>query len=593
MKPCLFFLFCLLGVTTRAQIIAPDTVCQYDTVTLTTNYDAVTYSWIDTALNITAGNTFTVGVARKIAGISSPSYLTIENENGTWYGFTTDWQTNRLYRIDYGSDPTATPAGFTITDLGRVNSGMHLEGIDMIKDVASGNWYGFAANETYISRLNFGTSLANTPTIDTWSNLGIGYGHQIGVQKYGTEWIGFVADHDSTIFRMDLGSSITNTPTFTALPKAGSIDKPCNFVLREEKGNYYMLVTSLYANTVSLLSFGSNLKNNTPTGVVLSAPAGTYFYPRSIMLTSDCDNVVATVFNQMNPAVKLDFGTSITNLPIVINTLSKLVVSDQNSITSFVYNKKQYLVAVDFTTDEYYLSESINYPESKSDNLYYDKNARLVFTTPGIHTVALLCNEQELMGAKAFCKDIYVKPTLLNTHIMDTGICPAKPIVLNASGYNGTQYKWNTGATTGSITANAAGKYWVKISGAPGCANGTDTINVSSYPAANANLGNDTLVCRDSFLFIAPTIGIGNTYLWSNGTVTPVILAAGGNTYSVQVTTNKGCTARDTINIGTYAVSIVALPQDTAICPYDSIAVRSNAQPTGSSYLWSTGNYQR
>jgi hypothetical protein len=65
-----------------------------------------------------------------------------------------------------------------------------------------------------------------------------------------------------------------------------------------------------------------------------------------------------------------------------------------------------------------------DYPVGMPDS-YYKPEHRFVFDTPGLHTITLLCDEGNNGSMSAsFCKDVYVKPSVLGTlaSARDTGI---------------------------------------------------------------------------------------------------------------------------------------------------------------------------
>jgi gliding motility-associated-like protein len=59
--------------------------------------------------------------------------------------------------------------------------------------------------------------------------------------------------------------------------------------------------------------------------------------------------------------------------------------------------------------------------------------------------------------------------------------CGTGPVTIDA-GVEAETYLWNTGETTRSITVNASGIYWVRISGVGKCIGGTDSVVVYYIP---------------------------------------------------------------------------------------------------------------
>ena len=168
---------------------------------------------------------------------------------------------------------------------------------------------------------------------------------------------------------------------------------------------------------------------------------------------------------------------------------------------------------------------------------------------------------------------------------IDTAVC-STPLTLDA-GSGATTYLWNTGATTQTISVNAAGTYWVQITGGTTCNVNLqiDTIHVTILAQVVVNLGNDTTLCAGQNL----TLDAGNAgaaYTWSTGATTQTISVAATGNYSVTVTAGT-CTDRDTINVTFTPGPVVNMGNDTTLCAGQPITL--DAGNAGASYQWSTG----
>jgi hypothetical protein len=114
-------------------------------------------------------------------------------------------------------------------------------------------------------------------------------------------------------------------------------------------------------------------------------------------------------------------------------------------------------------------------------------------------------------------------------------------VLLSAGG--GTSYFWNTGATTSSITATAHGNYTVTATGAGGCeASASLEITVGIAPGFTITLDEG---CYRTLLAAPPNA----TYLWNTGATTQMLLAASGNTYTVEAVDGLGCTGSGTVTV--------------------------------------------
>lgn len=167
----------------------------------------------------------------------------------------------------------------------------------------------------------------------------------------------------------------------------------------------------------------------------------------------------------------------------------------------------------------------------------------------------------------------------------DTTICPGIAYTLNA-GNLGTTYLWSTGATTQTITTNAAGTYYVTVSLPTGCT-GSDTINIIPGVTPVNNLPPTTNLCSGE----SATLNAGNTgstFLWTPGNATTqTINVTSGGTYNVKVKSVNGCIINSNTNVIMRPLPVVALGNDTSICPGATITL--DAGNPGNNYSWNTG----
>lgn len=166
----------------------------------------------------------------------------------------------------------------------------------------------------------------------------------------------------------------------------------------------------------------------------------------------------------------------------------------------------------------------------------------------------------------------------------DTTICPGISYTLNATTTNAT-YQWNTGATTPTITVNAAGIYSVVVT-VNGCSGADEKVITPGVAPVN-NLAATTNLCSGE----TATLNAGNagsTFLWTPGAATTQIInVTAGGTYSVQVKSVHGCIINSSTNVVIRPLPVAALGNDTSICSGDQITL--DAGNPGYSYLWNTG----
>lgn len=579
----------LLASVANAQITAPDTVCTNTAVNFNASMNEVYHTWVMDSTNINQFNTGNATASGNIASLSTPTYATMNNDGGTWYSFVTNYFNQNITRLDFGANPTSVP---TATNLGNFSfPGTQLEGIEILKDPATNNWYGFVVNYSRLMRLDFGTSLANTPTASFYNFAAeFAWAHQIGVAKYGNQWIGFVANRNGLITRLDFGTSITNTPTATNLPKVGSYNNPCNFAIHQQGGNWYMLVSNLIDATITRLNFGTNLQNNSPTGTLLGS-VGTL--ARGVGIFADCNQLIAYVNNENGNVYKLDFNNDITSAP-TITTVSSLGTSGTSSFVPFVYNGVQYLNIISFSNSRYYRKSMFTYPTFNS-TVFYNPAINYTFTTTGAKNVTLLHNMGSHMGMNAYCKNIYVTNSAAQDLIGDSSFCQNDTLLLDASSSGASTYLWSTGATTSSIKVSTPGKYWLNASGGTLCTANSDTANITITPNPSVTLDSFINKCAGTLIKLENknTNPGSASFLWSDGTTNATNQFTGTTSksgkYWLEVN-NNGCKAADTATLQINPVPVVYLGPDTIIC--NSISYKLNAAPqaASSTYLWSNNS---
>lgn len=125
----------------------------------------------------------------------------------------------------------------------------------------------------------------------------------------------------------------------------------------------------------------------------------------------------------------------------------------------------------------------------------------------------------------------------------DSFYCGSISRILNA-GNPGSNYLWNTGASTQSIQVSTPGTYSVVVSNK--CYSGSFDITLVQGTLPPLDLGPDGFVCNEA----PKTLVAGNNsyfYLWSTGETTPNIAVSSAGTYSVTKTDANGCSADDDI----------------------------------------------
>jgi hypothetical protein len=154
-------------------------------------------------------------------------------------------------------------------------------------------------------------------------------------------------------------------------------------------------------------------------------------------------------------------------------------------------------------------------------------------------------------------------------------------------------YRWNTGATTLSLTGVSGGTYTLTVTDASGCTRvSTTTINYFAPPTVNLTPTN--IGCSGASSGAVAAVVTGGTapfsYAWSNNATSASISGLTAGSYTVTVTDSKGCTSTRSVTL-TQSTAIVITPTVvSATClPVGSIAVVATGGSGTYTYSWSNG----
>jgi gliding motility-associated-like protein len=535
---------------------APDTVCSGTSFTpvIDPSVTASSYFWhfcSDNLTNSPAGTNL-----GNIGQLNGPAFITIAQDNGNYYAFITNHVNRNLIRYQFGTSLLNNNPQADL--LGTMNNLIppHIEGIQIKKD-NDGNWYGFMVgglgSDTKLIRLEFGTSLNNTPTATDLGNIGnMTDPVDLVLKEDNGQWVGFTTNSNSnSITRFVFPNGLANMPTATNIGNIGQLNKPCGIALFPQNGTWHMFITNfnLTTNTYSLsrLNFANSLLN-IPTGTNLPG-AAELDSPFDLVLIRACDNPYGILVNHYNNnVVRMNFPNGIdgnityTDVGNPANLVHPNGISDvyreNDKIFGFVTNIDNNTISrLEFST----CTEPSILTSTDRDPL------PLSYAHAGIYNMSLLLDEG-LSTETLYCKNILViEQPKKTTWPKDTTVCPDKIVILNAgNGY--AHYLWQDGSQQSSFTTPDTGTFWVHVSNAKKCEAG-DTISIAHYPD-NLSLGNDNSFVPGQAITLDAGSGY-QSYTWwpvpGNNNSSITIIKPG--TYGVIVTDSHSCIFRDTIRL--------------------------------------------
>lgn len=169
--------------------------------------------------------------------MNHPAGINIINDNGFWYAFVTNALSHTLTRLDFGSSLTNTPSGVNLGNPGNILNDPR--GIRILK-YCSDSIMGFVTNGEFapaLVRLNFNAGLVSMPTATNLGNLGnLNFPHSITVpQRIGSDLYFFVTNvYNNTITRFKIAGQCSNVdiPSSTnATPPTFIYSKPGTYTI--------------------------------------------------------------------------------------------------------------------------------------------------------------------------------------------------------------------------------------------------------------------------------------------------------------------------------------------------------------------------
>lgn len=188
------------------------------------------------------------------------------------------------------------------------------------------------------------------------------------------------------------------------------------------------------------------------------------------------------------------------------------------------------------------------------------------------------------------------------------GVNDAAAFVSAAGGTPGYSYSWSNGGATDTLTALAAGTYFVTVIDSNGCSS-KDTLTITEPSALSLSIstltnvfGNQIDCYGDSsgVLFSAVAGGVGTySYSWNTGASQDSIYNLGAGTYWVTAQDANGCTVTDSITLTQPSLPFTTIASN--LSNYNGFGISCNGANDGSisvlaqgsnapySYAWSNG----
>lgn len=513
-----------------------------------------------------------------IGNLYQPIDLHLFKQGNNWYGFTVNAENNTITRFNFTNSFDNTP---TAVNLGNLGNLLYPTGLYAINE--GGNWSLFITNAgdngrigavSSITRLDFGTSLLNTPVATNLGNLNNTLVHprDLTILRSCDQIVGYVVNGNPNapkIIRIDFNNDLYATPTGSALPNSSfSFPHSISKLFRVNE-TVYGFITDAQNNTLSLLKVAGCNNSSIPSSNLKDPPSIKYDAAGIYNINLTVDIGLATQSSFCKQVVVLDCPDSV----ITTNDITICAGSHQQ-IKTHQADTYQWTPAL-------YLDDptSPNPVATPPESITYYVEAYVAATNTIIRDSIHINVERSVIKANE-----------------DTTICAGSQVQLNVT--QGTSFNWSPqqGLSSSTIPNPIAKplsttKYVVTGIGTNRCAS-SDTVIITVLPQPSTSVSNDTLVCRGQAVQLHASGG--TSYTWSPAaslnnpaSADPTTVAYTSSMYVVKVTGNNGCSKLDTVNVNVRPYPSFSTSGNQMVCEGDEILLSAQG---GTRYEWTPSN---
>ncbi len=244
--------------TITAAFTAPDTICVDQPFNMVnTSSGATNYYWSFCSANLNANPQIT-SLGQFPGTYNQPVFMDYVFTNNKYYAFVTNYRGGNLIRLDFGSSLLNTPVAYNLGNFGGIlPAQVGTEGIQLVNN--EGKWYAIivggytpSGSTPRIVRIAFGANIENlSPVATDWGNMG--NMHQpidLHVFQENDNWYGITVNaENNTITRFNFSGSFENSPSGTNLGNIGNLSYPTGLYAINDNGRWRVFITNAGDNT--------------------------------------------------------------------------------------------------------------------------------------------------------------------------------------------------------------------------------------------------------------------------------------------------------------------------------------------------------
>ena len=145
--------------------------------------------------------------------LDGPVGISLIQDFDEWHAFVVTLDNSSLFRLDFGMSLNSIP---TATDLGNLGSLSNPDGIVIVRD---GNAFkGLALGGSGITLIDFGSDITSIPTTSNFTVSGSSRLWDISLAQDNGIWIGLLSSFgNGNLFRLNFGTTLNDTPVIDQL----------------------------------------------------------------------------------------------------------------------------------------------------------------------------------------------------------------------------------------------------------------------------------------------------------------------------------------------------------------------------------------